>query len=186
MIKKKSVVFIIKIAVSILLFSYIISKIDWDQALTNLERANYLILIFVFFLFFLERVEYTYKLNLLIWVRGINVRFWRLFLINSIGAFWGLFLPSSLSADVVKSFYLIRNNSEKSVSISSILLDRILGVLVMLLLCLISLIVGGHLVSTLNIEYYIIIILITFLLFLYLFQKEKTTFFLHKLLLKVK
>lgn len=187
MITKKTIGFILKIAVSILLLAYIASMIDWKQALENLSRANYWSLVAVFFLILLERIQLTYKWNLLILARGMNIGFWRLFIINTIGAFWGLFLPSSVGSDIAKSYYLIKSNSEKSVSISSVLVDRILGILTLLLLSVISLLIGGDLISKFNIELYVFLLLIIFLIILYLFQKEEAASFLHnKLLRKIK
>lgn len=186
MIQKKTFLLILKIIISILLLTFIASKIDWAHAFANLQQANYLFLLIVFLLILLERIQLTYKWNLLIWVRGIKVSFWRLFIINSIGAFWGLFLPSSIGSDIAKSYYLIKNNSEKSVSISSVLVDRVLGILALLLLCVISLLVGGNLVSKFNIGLYVSLLLLIFLFFLYFFQREKTANLLHKLLPKIK
>jgi uncharacterized protein (TIRG00374 family) len=186
MIQKKTFLLALKIIISILLLAFIASKIDWAQALANLYRANYFLIFFVFLLILFERIQLTYKWNLLIRVRGISVGFWRLFIINSIGAFWGLFLPSSIGSDIAKSYYLIKNNSEKSVSISSVLVDRILGILALLLLCVISILVGGSLVSRFNIGFYVSLLLLIFLFFLYLFQKEKTSNFLQRILPKIK
>lgn len=187
MIKKNTLLHIIKIVVSLLLLAFIASKIDWTEAFANLKKANYFFIILVFMLILLERVELTYKWNLLLWARGINISFWRLFWIYAISAFWGLFLPSSIGSDVAKSYYLIQeDNSEKAIIISSVLVDRILGILALLLLCVISLFISGDLVSKINIKLYLFIILILFLIGLYLFQKKETANLLHKLLNKIK
>lgn len=185
MVKKKTFGFILKIAVSILLLAYIASMIDWKQALENLYRANYWLLFIVFLLILLERIQLTYKWNLLIFARGMNIGFWRLFIINSIGAFWGLFLPSSLGSDVAKSYYLIKDNSQKAISISSVLVDRLMGILALLLLCVISLFIGGDLISKTNIRVYIFVLLLISLIAIYLFQREETTKFLQKILPKL-
>jgi hypothetical protein len=120
-------------------------------------------------------------------VRDISVGFWRLFIINSIGAFWGLFLPSSIGSDVAKSYYLIKDNAQKAISISSVLVDRILGILTLLLLSVISLLIGGDLISKFNIGIYVLLLLVIFVFGLYLFQKEEAANILHnKLLPKIK
>ncbi len=186
MVKKNTLLHILKIVVSLLLLGYIASKIDWEQAFANLKKANYFLIIVVFFLILLERVELTYKWNLLLRARGVVISFGRLFWIYAISAFWGLFLPSSIGSDVVKGYYLIKDNSEKAASISSVLVDRILGVLTLLMLCVISLFIAGDLISNNSIKLYLFTISIFFLIGLFFFQKKETANLLHKLLSKFK
>jgi len=171
---KKIILSTVKFVISLLLLYYIASKIDWTQALENLKKANYFFIFLTFLLIFLERVQLTYKWNLLVWARGMDISFWKLFLINSIGAFWGLFLPSSLGTDVAKSYYLIKNNSQKSISISSVFVDRIMGLLALLILNVFSLFFAGDLISKFNIKFYGLTFFIIFIILLYIFQREKT------------
>ena len=133
-----------------------------------------------------ERVELTYKWNMLIRVRGLYISFIRLFLINLIGGFWGLFLPSSVSTDVIRGYYLVKNNSEKSISISSILVDRILSLFALLLFCVVFVLLDGEAVAKYNINIYLPALFIVSLVFFYFFQKEKTAGFIEKILHKIK
>jgi hypothetical protein len=185
MINKKKLLFIIKAVISIALLLFIIVRIDWNEVAENLRRANYLLIFAAFLLNIIERAELTYKWNLLIWARGIDVSFTKLFLINSIGGFWGLFLPSSLGTDVVRGYYLVKNNSEKSASVSSIFVDRILGMFSLLLLGVVSLLIAGDLISNMNIGYYFLILFMAALILFYFFQKEETALYLEKLFLKI-
>lgn len=185
MITKKKLLSFLKFIISIALIWYIASKIDWNKAISNLENANLFFIVLTFILIFFERAQLTYKWNLLIRARGINTGFWRLFIINSIGAFWGLFLPSSIGSDVAKSYYLIKNNSEKSVSISSVLVDRILGILALLLLSVVSLLMAGDLISQFNLKVFVFIFFLIFLFSVYFFQLEKTYNILEKIFKKI-
>jgi hypothetical protein len=186
MIKKKPILYIIKAIVSISLLTIIIVNINWDEVMKNFSSANYLFICAAVLLNIIERVELTYKWNLLIWARGVDISFIRLFLINSIGGFWGLFLPSSLGTDVVRGYYLVKNNSEKSVSVSSVFVDRILGMLSLLLLAVISIFFAGDLLSGLNIDIYILALFIIVVFLLYLFQRDNTAVFLEKTFKRVK
>ncbi|MCB9207155.1 MAG: flippase-like domain-containing protein [Ignavibacteriales bacterium] len=186
MFNKKTALTFLKVIVSILLISYIASKIDLEKALSNIEKANYYFLFLTIIFIFLERAQLTYKWNLLIRARGIEVSFWRLFIINAIGSFWGLFLPSSIGVDVAKSYYLIKNSSEKSVSISSVFVDRILGVLALLVLTTVSLLIGGDLLSKFNLKFFVFSFSIFFLVMLYIFQREDISFLLNKFLKNIR
>jgi uncharacterized protein (TIRG00374 family) len=161
-------------------------NIDWNTVIETFKDANITLLVTVFLLNIIERFEITYKWNLLIRIRGILVAFGRLFWINSIGSFLGLFLPSSLGTDVVRGYYLMKNNSEKSVSISSIFVDRVLGIFSLLLLGAISVFFAGDLISRYNIQTNIIVVFLLVIVFFYLFQKEQSAILLEKLLKKLK
>ena len=186
MLNKKTIILSLKIIVSASLLIYIINKIDWNEALKNLDRANYFLIFLAFLTNIFERVQLTYKWNILIRVRGVYVSFVRLFLINLIGGFWGLFLPSSVSTDVIRGYYLVKNNSEKSVSISSIFIDRILSLFALLLFCVVFVLVAGDTISKYNINYYLPVLFVISIVFFYFFQKEKTADFMEKIFMKIK
>lgn len=185
-LKKKNVIFLIKVIISSSLLAFIINKINWHEVFINLKNASVSLLILVFILGLLERIELTYKWNILIKARGLVVSFWKLFSINLIGGFWGLFLPSSLGTDVVRGYYLIKNNSEKAISVSSVFVDRILGMFSLLLFAFFSVIFAQNLISEINITWYIISILIIVSSGFYFFQKESTAMAFKKLFKKIK
>jgi hypothetical protein len=165
---------------------FLLTKIDWPTVTKNLDKAILSLLLLAILLNVVERFELTYKWNLLIKVRGIAVKFGRLFWINSIGSFLGLFLPSSLGTDVVRGYYLVKNNSERSVSISSVFVDRVLGLISLLLLGLVALVFAGELVSKFNLNLYLIVLTFLTLIFVYLFQRNETKKILELLSLKMK
>jgi len=114
----------LKIALSLGILSYLISKINWSNSFATIQQANYLWLIFTLILKLSEWLLLTYKWNILLKIRGIFISFHRLLAINMIGGFWGLFLPSSLGVDVVRGYYLFKSSSDKAKSASSIIIDR--------------------------------------------------------------
>jgi len=183
---KKTIFIIIKAIISISLLTYIIISIDWNEVANNLRSANFLLLSAVFLLYILEQVELTYKWNILIGARGITISLFRLIIINSIGSFWGLFLPSSVGTDVVRGYYLTKNNSEKSISVSSVFADRILSMFSLLLLGVIFMTISGDLLSKFNVRTYIISLAVGVTILFYFFQKEKTAYFLKEKLKSVR
>jgi glycosyltransferase 2 family protein len=186
MINKKTLIFLLKAIISISLLTFLLSKIDWPKVTQSLGSANIILLVVAISLNIIERFQLTYKWNLLIKVRGIMVAFGRLFWINSIGSFLGLFLPSSLGTDVVRGYYLVKNNSEKSVSISSVFVDRVLGMFSLLLLGLVSVFFAGALISKYNIQTYIIVVFLIAVVSFYLFQKKQSAIVLEKFLKRLK
>jgi uncharacterized protein (TIRG00374 family) len=186
MINKKTLIFLLKACVSISLLAFLLLNIDWQKVLENLGEANIILLIVVALLNIIERFEMTYKWNLLIKVRNISVKFWRLFWINSIGSFLGLFLPSSLGTDVVRGYYLMKNNSEKSVSISSVFVDRILGVFSLLTMGVIAVFLSEDLLSEYNLKTIIVIMFFLCLIAVYIFQRNEVSALLQKIADRIK
>jgi len=186
MIQKKTLIFILKAFVSISLLTFLLMNIDWNTVLINLRNANIFLLVIACSLNIIERFELTFKWNLLIRIRSIVVTFGRLFWINSIGSFLGLILPSSLGTDVVRGYYLMKNNSEKSVSISSVFVDRVLGMFSLLLLGVVSVFFAGDLIAEFNIRSYIIVFFVLMFIIFYLFQKNEAVNFLQKILKRIR
>ena len=185
-LQKKSLLFVFKTVISVSLLSIIILNINWQEVGKLLKEANYYLLLLALSLNILERAELTYKWNMLIRVREVFISFGKLFLINAIGGFWGLFLPSSLGTDVVRGYYLSKNNSEKSVSISSVFIDRVLGMFSLLLVGLVGLMLAGDILSGMNIGIYLVSIFILSIITLYFFQKDSTADLIKKHLVRFK
>jgi len=182
---KKTFLSIIKAIISISLLLFIILNMNWSDVSKNLKNANYYYLSITIVLFIIERSEITYKWNLLIRARGITISFGRLLMINLIGSFWGLFIPSSLGTDVARGYYLAKNNAEKSISISSVFVDRILGVFSIFFLALISVIFAGDLFSKYNIKFYVFLFSTILIVLFYFFQRKETTQILERFLIKI-
>ncbi len=181
MIKKESILFSIKIIVSISLLTFLLWNVDWNTVTENFSSANVYFILFASVLNLIERFELTYKWNLLLKVRKVSIKFGRLFLINSIGTFLGLFLPSSVGTDVVRSYYLVKNNDEKSVSISSVFVDRVLGLFALLILGLVAVFFADDILAEYNIKLYVILLCFATAFSFFLFQKQWVVIYLKKM-----
>ncbi len=72
----------------------------------------------------------TERWRILLKVQGIQLGWWRTLWLNMIGAFFNLFLLGSTGGDIVKIFYLIKEvPDKKSSAFLSVVVDRVLGVL---------------------------------------------------------
>lgn len=152
----KKIVFSLKVLISLSLLTYLLSKIEWEKSLLTIQNANFLWLTTAFTLSMLDNMLLTYKWNLLLRVRSKFVSFWRLLAINMIGGFWGLFLPSSLSTDVIRGYYLIKTSSDKAVSVTSIIIDRFISLFALLVFVTIALFFTGDIIKDLQFGYYIL------------------------------
>ncbi len=117
----------LKIVISLALLAYTIHLVDWRKGLALVPQANIYLMVLAVALLTLERVVSVFKWLLLLRAKDAPVSFWRLFIINYVGGFWGLILPSSVSADIVRGYYLSRTAAGLSLTVTSMLVDRIIA-----------------------------------------------------------
>ena len=129
---------LLKFGVSLLLLFFTLRLIDWRGSLELAGRANPLLMAVAVGLLLAERILSVSKWLLLLRAKGSRITFWRLLVINYIGGFWGLVLPSSVSADIVRGYYLAKSTANVSLAVTSMLVDRLMGALSLVLLGCIS------------------------------------------------
>ena len=134
---------LLKIAVTILCFWYISTKIDFARAFNALLKANWIFLFIALVFFLLSKVLSAFRLN--IYFRNIKLRLseWTNIKLYWLGMFYNLFLPGAISGDAYKVVLLNRRykSSYKKTS-AAVLLDRFSGVLALgVILCFYGVIV---------------------------------------------
>lgn len=73
--------------------------------------------------------------------QGLRVSPWATFKLSLIGIFFNFAMPGGVGGDVVKAYYFTRDNPGfKVVAVTSVLMDRVLGLFAMILLALIVMI----------------------------------------------
>ena len=143
MISRSTAVQLVKALVSAGLLFFVASHIDWPQLLELLRTARPGWLGAAVLLMGAERVVAVIKWDILLVAKGTKVPFWPLMRITLMGNFAGLFLPSSLSIDVVRGYELYRHTARGALSASSVLVDRILGLFSLLMICLVGMLFHG-------------------------------------------
>lgn len=120
---------IVRLTLTILILFVIFSKIDIRGTLGVIKNSNLMLML----LAFLTNFAFTYILALrwqmVLRLYGFSVSVWRSFKIYMIGLFFGNFLPSTVGTDVVRGIYIADRERQLSDVISSILIERWLGLL---------------------------------------------------------
>lgn len=186
MFRNEKLVNAAKILVSLSILAYILFQIDWETSIATIKDAELAFIFAGIFLQSLNRIVINYKQYVLLKARNISLSFWKLFSINMIGAFWGTFLPSSLSTDVVRGVYLVKSGADNAISLSSVVVDRFLGIFSLLVIALIGLLFSGDLIQDNNIKSFIILLTAFLIIFLFVFQLKATSNFVDKLLKFIK
>ncbi|MCX9083571.1 MAG: lysylphosphatidylglycerol synthase transmembrane domain-containing protein [Candidatus Methanoperedens sp.] len=125
---------LIKIFVTILLFSLAILKLNISEMLEMLEKSNLVLitisLVFIPILYWIR----VLKWNALLRSVGIEYNSSTVFRVLLIGMFYGLITPGK-SGEVIRAYYL---DAEKSKTIPTIIWDKLIDIFILILLSVFS------------------------------------------------
>ncbi len=127
---KKIAKILIKVVVTLFCFWYISNKIDFNQTIESLKKADWLFLFAALLLLVLSKLLSAYRLN--IYFRNINIKIpaWQNIKLYWLGMFYNLFLPGAISGDAYKVIYLKRKmDAPYKKTSAAVLLDRFSGLL---------------------------------------------------------
>lgn len=139
---KTRLIYAVKWLGSLGLLAWLFSQLDFERikALSSEIHVGFLLLIFS--LLFMERVLIAARWPILVRLKGHPLRFRDAFAIDWISSFFGMALPSLLSSDAIRGYRLFRLTNDLKTSVSSIVLDRIIGVATLGLTAVVSLFLG--------------------------------------------
>ncbi|MCW5200460.1 flippase-like domain-containing protein [Desulfobulbus sp. F4] len=131
--RKSALSFFLKFGASLVLLAYVVWKSGLDSAggreelLHTLRGVNPFWFAFSVCIGVLLTVISSWKWQVLLRSKGIEVSLGRLVLFYFIGRFFNMFLPSSMGGDVVRVWELSRHSGEKYEAIASVLVERLSG-----------------------------------------------------------
>jgi uncharacterized protein (TIRG00374 family) len=124
---KKTVIFFLKVAVSVVILALIFSKVNINQIWSTLSKANLLYLTSALMVYFMVQGLSAYRWHCLLKPLDIKARYPRILSIYSMGMYFNFFLPSAIGGDVFRIYYLNKDTSRLSASTASVFLDRDVG-----------------------------------------------------------
>jgi uncharacterized protein (TIRG00374 family) len=74
------------------------------------------------------------RLQLLLVANGVRVPFFTLVRLHYLGFFFNSFMPGGAGGDVIKAVYLVRHSKEKETAVTMIFIDRVVGLMGLLVL----------------------------------------------------
>jgi glycosyltransferase 2 family protein len=111
----------------------------YSQILDALKSTNASIFIAAFLSFVLAISLASVRLKLIIGIQSIPVTFREALSLTFIGYFFNNFLPTAIGGDVVKAYYLGKKTHHKMSAYTSIFVDRVMGLVTMMLMAFIAL-----------------------------------------------
>jgi hypothetical protein len=137
---------LLKIAVSLVGLIIIVRTQDMAAVVGHLRDMDWPLFLVAFLLSVGGVPVRAYRWGSLVWALGVRVSWWRLVGLYFVGSFFNLFLPTGVGGDAVKIYELSRDDHKAAEAISSVLVDRFLGLFVLFAMALLALIGGYSLV----------------------------------------
>jgi uncharacterized protein (TIRG00374 family) len=131
---------------------FVFSRVDLSAFIAQARSLDlgYVLLGLVFWCIALLIVALRWKVLMDVSLPG--TRLWSLFVFNFVGIFYNQFLPGSIAGDVVKGYYLARTQANKINIYSSVLMDRIIGIIANGVLGVIALATNALVLQALQID----------------------------------
>jgi uncharacterized protein (TIRG00374 family) len=120
---------VLRVAVSALVLAWLLRIVDLPELGKLLLRAAPPFLLASLAAYVCDESLATWKWKKLLHGVGLERPFWPLFRLTLEGRFIAFFLPSTVTADLYKGAVLARGGGKSTAAFSSILLERILGLL---------------------------------------------------------
>jgi uncharacterized protein (TIRG00374 family) len=165
---------IFKVLCTILLLILLINQVDFS-GLGNLStriRPTWMVLAILVNMFALLTIVWRWKI--IIDGMGVHKSFIDLFYVNLTSTFFGMFLPSSVGGDVSKMIMIAENTSDREAAVSSVIIDRVIGMIVTILTGIVSLFFLPSLRENCVVLGSLVITLLIILLFAFLILNRRT------------
>ncbi len=124
-LKNKIMLLILKVSISFSILYWILTKISFANIGASLHSATIsLVLIAILIAFFMRYIA-AYQMKLLTSNQGLSLSTNKIFEINFITNFYGLFMPSGLSGGIIKWYKFSKPDKKKIEAFTSIVFNRL-------------------------------------------------------------
>ncbi len=181
---KKTLFFLLRLFITLGLLYYIYRKIDLKLIKNILSTSNYPLFITAISIFILSNITGAVQWYFLLRSQKITgLSFFYTIKIHLLSAFFNNFLPTNVGGDVVKVYKLIKMNYPKNIIFSSILWDRFMNIIILILFSLIAgILIFKKKIIFFGLLLFILIILLAFILI----KKYNAGKFILKIVRKIK
>ena len=165
--------------IGILIFIYIIIKLDISKIINEIIRAKLNFLLIAIFFIFLSFITETLKWFAIARVQKTRIPFLQAMRINLLSFFYGFITPSKVGG-VIRAKYLKEYNNNVGKGVGNFILDKVLDVCSLVFLAILFSFVFKDILP-INFFYYSIILLVSMTIFLFIFFDMKKSKFLLKI-----
>jgi len=161
---------ILRVLFTIFLFVLLINQADFSEKDDLLIQISPIWMVLAILMNIFALLTIVWRWKVIINGMGVHKSFLDLFYINLVSTFFGMFLPSSVGGDVSKMIMVAENTLNREAAASSVLIDRMIGMIITTVIGIVSLfflsslrdnriIMGSLAVTLLIISFFIFLIL---------------------------
>jgi uncharacterized protein (TIRG00374 family) len=154
--------FFLKALVSTALIIYLLSLTDYTAIYLSLISANPFYLFLALLTLFLGKLLTGYRWQILLVAQDIKIPLKTLIASLFVGQFFNSFLPTTIGGDAIRAYDTAVASKESAKSVTTVFMDRFIGVLALVLLAVLALLVA--LLMGEDVSYFLIPVLSVFLL----------------------
>ena len=143
------IVNLLKIGISLGLLVLLVWKIGWRETWETLRQADARYLMAAWGLYLFSMVLRAYRWQVLLQIQKLEVPLSRLTSLYFIGTFFNSVLPTGFGGDVVRMYELTKQSDQGTESVSTVLVDRLCGFVVLFIMASLALPFGYHLIPPL-------------------------------------
>ncbi|MEW6100730.1 MAG: lysylphosphatidylglycerol synthase transmembrane domain-containing protein [Candidatus Omnitrophota bacterium] len=144
---KKVLSLFLRVSISLLLLYFLFRQVEIDALAEIIRGADKPLLFLAFLVFFFCHAFCLFRWEMLLRALKIRLPLKRVIISFSGGAFFSLFLPSTIGGDLMRSVDLAAHTKKPKEIIATVLLDRLSGFVGLVVLCLLSLAFGWELLK---------------------------------------
>jgi uncharacterized protein (TIRG00374 family) len=153
---------LLRLGLSVGLIVIVFSQINFNEFLTHVATMHvgwYLVGLGCFFVFIgLWAVRWLFIIR----AAGETARFGRVFTTTLVGNFFALFLPEAVGSDLARMYGLKDEVGTSANIVSTVLLDRVIGLVSLVLMAVVGLLVGSEFINNQSVVLLIVGLLVFF------------------------
>ena len=134
----------VKIVITLALLVFLLFQVSWESVQNTLVQAHIGLVILSFAIFFSRSLFGAVRWKALLAVKNYSMSTADLTKYYLIGTFFNFFFPTVVGGDLARGYYLHSDGVSKKTTISSMIVERLLGVLSLACLSCLSLVMSVH------------------------------------------
>jgi uncharacterized protein (TIRG00374 family) len=156
--RKKRLVQVIKLAVSVSLIGWLLGRTDLADIAYSMRSASLQLLILAYCLILVDNVISVSRWRVLLRSQEVQGSFPYLLSSYLVGAFFNNLLPSTIGGDAVRAYYACRIGASRGVALLVVLVERYLGLLALMLFAIGALVLSQEVSSKVSyLEFWLIL-----------------------------
>lgn len=153
---KQWIGFFARLIISLILLIFLFTRINISDLVKHILNMDPLLFVLAIFFFILYLATWAYRWFLFIRNTGLKVGYIDTLRTLLVGLAVSLFLPSAVGADMGRAYDMARSRVEKVKIVSSVLMDRLIGLISLVGMSIVAIAIAGYQYLTIDIFFAIV------------------------------